>query len=158
MAYPCRRRLGRFWLGDGGLTLALADCSAGRKSTRSTRAHSLERRSAWRSVPRAQVTYLAADYTRPLDLPPLDGIVWRTRCTSSVQNGALARRSDISSRVGGSLVEYNSDHGNMWVPYPLSFPTWETLASATAVQTRLLATTPSRFLREIYSAESEAQE
>ena len=26
------------------------------------------------------------------------------------------------------LVEYNVDSGNTWVPYPLSYPTWEKLA------------------------------
>ena len=51
------------------------------------------------------------------------------------------------------LVEYNADKGNLWVPHPLSYPTWETLALANGfVGTRLLATVPSRFLREIYSA------
>lgn len=54
-----------------------------------------------------------------------------------------------------ALVEYNADKGNMWVPYPLSYPTWEALAQANGfIQTRLLATQPSRFLREIYSAVS----
>ncbi len=51
------------------------------------------------------------------------------------------------------LVEYNADRGNPWVPFPLAYPTWEALAArAGFVQTRLLATQPSRFLREIYSA------
>jgi hypothetical protein len=35
----------------------------------------------------------------------------------------------------------------------MSYPTWEALAAANGfVATRLLATQPSRFLREIYSA------
>ena len=58
-------------------------------------------------------------------------------------------------RPGGRLilVEYNVDSGNMWVPYPLSYPTWETIAARNGfVSTRLLATVPSRFLGEIYSA------
>jgi len=51
------------------------------------------------------------------------------------------------------LVEYNADKGNWWVPYPMSYPTWEALAKANGfLGTRLLATQPSRFLREIYSA------
>jgi hypothetical protein len=107
--------------------------------------------------PEAQVTYLAADYTRPLELPPLDGIVMaNTLHFQRAKEGVLALVSAYL-KPGGRLllVEYNADHGNMWVPYPLSYPTWEKLASANGfVQTRLLATTPSRFLREIYSAES----
>lgn len=60
-------------------------------------------------------------------------------------------------RPGGRLilVEYNADHGNMWVPYPLSYPTWEKLSQQQDfVSTRLLATIPSRFLREMYAAVS----
>ncbi len=51
------------------------------------------------------------------------------------------------------LVEYNVDVGNLWVPYPLSFETWRKLApQAGFSEPRLLATHPSRFLREFYSA------
>jgi hypothetical protein len=43
----------------------------------------------------------------------------------------------------------------MWVPYPLSYATWEELAQQSGFSsTRLLATVPSRFFREIYSAAS----
>jgi hypothetical protein len=62
-------------------------------------------------------------------------------------------------RPGGRLVliEYNADHGNMWVPHPLSYPTWEKLSlSAGFASTRLLTTVPSRFLGEIFSALSVA--
>jgi hypothetical protein len=52
-------------------------------------------------------------------------------------------------------VEYNADRGNMWVPYPMSYPTWEQLAArAGFLATSLLARVPSRFLDEIYSAAS----
>ena len=51
------------------------------------------------------------------------------------------------------LVEYDSDRGNTWVPHPLSFERWKDLASeAGFVETRQLATVPSRFLHRIYSA------
>jgi SAM-dependent methyltransferase len=147
--------------GDGAFTLALADllgpgaqiCSVDRE------AHSLERQEISMALqfPEAQVTYLAADYTRPLELPPLDGVVMaNTLHFQRAKDGVLALVRGYL-KPGGRLllVEYNADHGNMWVPYPLAYPTWEQLASANGfVQTRLLATTPSRFLREIYSAES----
>ena len=58
-------------------------------------------------------------------------------------------------RPGGRLllVEYNTDRGNPWVPHPLSYPTWEALARRNGfAETRLVATRPSRFLGEIYSA------
>jgi hypothetical protein len=51
------------------------------------------------------------------------------------------------------LVEYNVDRSTPWVPYPLSYPTWEALAEKSGfTSTRLLATRPSRLLGEIYSA------
>jgi hypothetical protein len=58
-------------------------------------------------------------------------------------------------RPGGRLVlvEYDSDHGNPWVPYPLSFGSWRTLAAEAGFRdTRRLASIPSRFLGSIYSA------
>jgi len=60
-------------------------------------------------------------------------------------------------RPGGRLIlaEYNADHGNPWVPYPLSYPTWEATAHRNGfASTQLLTTVPSRFLGEIYSAVS----
>ncbi len=60
-------------------------------------------------------------------------------------------------RPGGRLilVEYNTDRGNYWVPQPLSFQTWAALAGrAGFTGTTLLATRPSRFLGQIYSAVS----
>ena len=58
-------------------------------------------------------------------------------------------------RPGGSLVliEYDADRGNPWVPHPLSYPTWEATAHRNGfASTQLLATVPSRFLNQIYSA------
>ena len=51
------------------------------------------------------------------------------------------------------LVEYNVDSGNPWVPYPLSFETFRDLVPRAGFgEPRLLATMPSRFLNEFYSA------
>jgi hypothetical protein len=58
-------------------------------------------------------------------------------------------------RPGGRLVlvEYDTDRGNPWVPYPLSFRSWEALAAEAGLrETRRLAAVPSRFLGAIYSA------
>ncbi|MFN8488989.1 MAG: hypothetical protein U0350_15490 [Caldilineaceae bacterium] len=53
------------------------------------------------------------------------------------------------------LVEYNIQRGNFAVPYPVPYTAWETLAQQAGFsQTKLLATRPSRFLHEIYSAVS----
>ena len=51
------------------------------------------------------------------------------------------------------LVEYDTDRGNPWVPYPISARTWPAVAgSAGFAETRELARVPSRFLGAIYSA------
>lgn len=51
------------------------------------------------------------------------------------------------------LVEYNVDHGNLWVPHPFSFETYQGMAPrAGFTKPRLLAKHPSSFLREFYSA------
>jgi len=58
-------------------------------------------------------------------------------------------------KPGGALllVEYNVDSGNLWVPHPLSFETFRTLAPRAGLsEPRLLAKVPSRFLKEFYSA------
>jgi hypothetical protein len=53
------------------------------------------------------------------------------------------------------VVEYNVDQGNPWVPHPFSFGTWRKIAERNGfIDTRLLATRPSRFLKEIFSAVS----
>jgi ubiquinone/menaquinone biosynthesis C-methylase UbiE len=150
-----------FGSGDGAFTLALADLLGPSAQIYSIdrETHSLERQqiSMTLQFPDAKVTYLTADFTRPLDLPPLDGVVMANSLHfQKDKTGVLTLARDYL-KPGGRLllVEYNADHGTMWVPYPLSYSTWEKLAAANGfVQTRLLATTPSRFLREIYSAES----
>jgi hypothetical protein len=53
------------------------------------------------------------------------------------------------------IVEYNTDRGNLWVPHPLSFTAWQALARKVGFShTELLATRPSSFLGEFFSAVS----
>src|SRR6185312_1071147 len=65
-----------------------------------------------------------ADFTRPLDLPPLDGVVMANSLHFQRDKDAVLRRMLNYLKPGGRLVlvEYNADRGNHWVPYPLSFP------------------------------------
>lgn len=152
-----------FGSGEGAFTLALAellgpagviysvdkDRGALREQERVMRAR----------FPEVTVNYLAADFTRPLDLPPLDGVVMANALHFVRDKGPALRLVRSYLRTGGRLmlVEYNADSGNPWVPHPLSYPTWERVAATSGfAETRLLATTPSRFLREIFSAVSVA--
>jgi SAM-dependent methyltransferase len=105
--------------------------------------------------PATVASYLAADFTSPLDLPLLDGIVMANSLHFQRRKEPVLALVFRYLRPSGRLVlvEYNADHGNLWVPHPLSFPSWEALArSAGFRDTQLLAVVPSRFLREIYSA------
>jgi ubiquinone/menaquinone biosynthesis C-methylase UbiE len=147
--------------GTGAFTLALAELigPTGHIYSVDTNGRALrEQERAMRArFPATTVDYLAADYTRQLPLPPLDGVVMANALHFQRQKDAVVRSIHGYLRPGGRLllVEYNTDRGNPWVPYPLSYRTWEELARRSGfTETRLLATRPSRFLGEIYAAVS----
>jgi ubiquinone/menaquinone biosynthesis C-methylase UbiE len=147
--------------GGGAFTLALADLlgPTGRIVSVDRDASALARQArAFREeFPAVPVDAVVGDFSEPLDLPVLDGVVManslhfvRDRATVlGLVRGYLGQRGRLV------LVEYDTDHGNPWVPYPLSFETWRTVAAAAGFrETRRLASVPSRFLGSIYAAVS----
>jgi ubiquinone/menaquinone biosynthesis C-methylase UbiE len=98
---------------------------------------------------------LNQDFTRPLSLPALDGVVMANSLHYFKDKEKVLRHVREFLKPNGALllVEYNVDSGNLWVPHPLSFGSYRSLAPRAGFrEPRLLATAPSSFLREFYSA------
>ena len=147
--------------GAGAFTLALADLIGPAGQIYSVDKDSGALREQERGMrtlfPGVDVHYITADFTRPLPLPPLDGVVMANSLHFQRHKDPVIQMVRGYLRPGGRLllVEYNADKGNPWVPYPLSYSTWAALAERNGFAvTRLLGTVPSRFLSEIYAAAS----
>jgi ubiquinone/menaquinone biosynthesis C-methylase UbiE len=151
-----------FGAGSGAFTLALreligphADIYAVDKDQRGF--NDLQKAHREKFTTAQNVHTMRADFTGRLSLPPLDGIVMANSLHYFKDKEKVLRHVRSFLKMNGVLllVEYNVDSGNMWVPYPFSFETYRSLAPRAGFsEPRLLATHPSRFLREFYSAAS----
>jgi ubiquinone/menaquinone biosynthesis C-methylase UbiE len=145
--------------GEGAFTLALAELlgpdGAIYSVDRDASAIERQRRVIDQTYPDRSVIYQHADFTRPLDLPPLDGILMANSLHFVRRKKPVLESIREYLKPGGRLLlaEYNGDRGNPWVPHPLSYATWERLAAECGfVGTRRIGSVPSRFFGEIYSA------
>lgn len=146
--------------GSGAFTCALreligatADIHA--VDTDRTSLRQLEREHQGRFGSSKHLHTIEGDFSRTLDLPPLDGILTANSLHYFEDTGKILKHVRSLLKTNGILlvIEYNVDLGNQWVPHPFSFDTFRTLAMQTGFgEPRLLATHPSRFLREFYSA------
>jgi ubiquinone/menaquinone biosynthesis C-methylase UbiE len=145
--------------GDGAFTAALADLlGPGAHITAVDKdAGSLRRLrdEMGKRFPSTGLEIVVADFTRPLELTGLDGVLMANSLHFVRDKGPVLESVRGVLRPGGALlvVEYGADRGNPWVPHPFSFPTWEGLAAEAGFErTRQLQTLPSRFLNTLYSA------
>ncbi|MDX1435531.1 MAG: class I SAM-dependent methyltransferase [Anaerolineales bacterium] len=145
--------------GSGAFSLALAelldkngelyavdrDSSALRRLEREARAR----------APHTVLHPLVGDFMEPLDLPPLDGLVMANSLHYYQDKVTVIERMKDYLAPGGRfiLIEYDTDQGNRWVPHPISFKKWATVAQEAGLsRPELLETRPSRFLGAFYSA------
>lgn len=94
------------------------------------------------------------DFSRTIDLPPLDGVIAANSLHYFKDRVKVLEHIKSFLKPNGKLlvIEYNVDSGNPWVPYPFSFQAFGRFAKQAGLdEPRLLATHPSRFLREFYS-------
>ncbi len=154
---------GRAWAdlgsGEGAFTLALADLLGPDGSIhtvdRDGLALQVQGRALRDAFPDVTVTPIVADFSLPLGLPPLDGVVMANSLHFERDKLAVLRLVRGYLRPAGRLilVEYDTDRGNQWVPFPLPYPSWERVAAEAGFRdTRRLTSVPSRFLGSIYSA------
>lgn len=125
---------------------------------RSARALERQRRGLGRLAPEARVRYVRGDFTQPLELPPLDGMVM----ANALHEVKLGRQEAVLRHLRGYLkpetgrfilVEYEVRMGSPWVPYPVNYESFEYLAGmAGFVDVRRIAMLPAGFLREMYAA------
>ena len=150
-----------FGSGRGAFTLALADVlgPAGQIISIDKDRDALRQqgRSLATHFPGVSARYMEADFKKPIELPPLDGLIAANALHYLREKNKTIQLLMSYLKPSGRflIVEYNTDRGNVWVPHPFSYATWQALAQDNGLTgTELMATVPSRFLGEIYSAVS----
>jgi len=145
--------------GQGAFTLALAEV-IGEEGT----IYSIDRDAGAlrrqvmlmkQEFPSVKTHIISADFTHPLKLPQLDGIIMANSLHFVPDKLPVLNQLITTLKPQGRLivVEYNTDKANRWVPYPLTYTRWEHLAQqAGFASTKLLMTRPSSFLGEFFSA------
>jgi len=146
--------------GAGAFTLALReilgpDTEMYAVDADTARLHDLEQEYGERFGDTSKLHLLPADLSARLATPPLDGILMANSLHFFSEKEPLLRAVRTLLKPNGVLllVEYNVDTGNLWVPYPLSFKSFQALAPrAGYTEPRLLRRHASSFLHEFYSA------
>jgi SAM-dependent methyltransferase len=110
-----------------------------------------------RGAESAEIRTVVADFTRPLDLPRLHGVLTANALHYVPYDDQRRVVEHMAALVDppGSLVvvEYERRNANPWVPYPIPFEPLRALArEAGLTDPEHIATRPSRYSGSIYSA------
>jgi ubiquinone/menaquinone biosynthesis C-methylase UbiE len=148
-----------FGAGSGAFTLALRELAGPDVEIwsidRDASALRAQREAFDRQFPNSKLHTTTADFTKPLALPPLDGILAANAIHFVRDQVLLLGDWRAYLKPGGRivLVEYDTDTGNSWVPHPVSFASLANLArDAGYSPPELLAVHPSRYHNRMYAA------
>ncbi len=106
------------------------------------------------SYPGASLRPARADFTRPLSLPALDGLIMANSLHFARRKRPVLARLAALLKPGGRLiiVEYNTARSNFAVPHPLDEAGFLALARQVGLrEARIIAKIPSTFLGEMYA-------
>lgn len=148
--------------GTGAFTLALVELLGGSADVAALDrdAGALRRlEESARRFPAASLRAVVANFTEPLpvEAASFDGVLMANSLHFVRDKEPVLRAAIDAIRPRGRflLVEYGSDRGNPWVPWPIGFESWAELATRVGlVDTRKVGEVPSRFLGTIYAAVS----
>lgn len=145
--------------GDGAFTLALAELLDPQSeifSVDKDQQKLLMQQELFQDMfPESNVHFVYQDFTQPLSLPPLDGILMANSLHSVMQQKIFLETLRMRLKETGRLVlvEYNTSESNMWVPYPIYYKQFEKLAKEVGfAYVEMLDKVPSEFLHEMYAA------
>lgn len=103
------------------------------------------------------IEVVEADFTRPFELPPLDGVVMANALHYTQEPAEAVKHVTANLKPGGAfiLIEYETRKPRPpWVPYPLPFSMFREIAlECWLTEPRKLAEQPSRYGHDhIYAA------
>lgn len=148
-----------FGSGEGAFTLALREIAGSESEIYSidkdAKILEKQKRNFDMQFSGSNIHFMAKNFTDEIELPELDGIIMANSLHYVRDKKALINKLLSFLKKGGQfiLIEYNVDKGNFWVPFPISFTSFQKLAEATELsKPELLHKVSSSFLKEIYSA------